>query len=57
MFKRAKDVTYTDRLVTEAGIMDVRTVATDMIAFTTMIGNADDTLIYGAYEQVETLDD
>jgi len=57
MQKRAKDVTYGDKLVTESGITDVTTVDTDMEAGTTMIGSGDGLpTIYGATERVETLD-
>jgi altronate dehydratase len=57
MLKRAKDVTYGETLVTEGGLMPVRTVASDMYALTTMISNGADRFIFGAYEEVETLDD
>lgn len=56
MIKRAKDVTYTNKLVTERGIMDVKSVSTDTEAETTLISTDGDTLIFGLYEKVETLD-
>jgi hypothetical protein len=57
MIKRAKDVTLGDVLVTEAGLTDVKTVSTDMITGTTMIGWGRDALIFLPHEQVETLND
>ncbi|MEU6684427.1 hypothetical protein [Streptomyces sp. NPDC046832] len=55
MFKRAKDVTLGDILVTEAGLTDVKTVSTDMVTGTTMIGWGKDALIFLPHEEVETL--
>ncbi|MER7688351.1 hypothetical protein [Streptomyces sp. NPDC097610] len=57
MQKRAKDVTFGEILVTESGLMPVRSVASDMYAMTTMIRNGDDKFMFGSHETVETLDD
>ena len=57
MNKRAKDVTFGEILVTESGLMPVRSVASDMYAMTTLISNGEDKFLFGAWETVETLDD
>ncbi|QAX94017.1 hypothetical protein SEA_EURATIS_22 [Streptomyces phage Euratis] len=58
MKKRAKDVTYGEILVTPApGLMRVTCVASDMYAMKTTIKSGDDRFMFGAYEEVETLDD
>jgi hypothetical protein len=57
MMKRAKDLTYMDKLITEAGIAEVHTVDTDMDAGTVLVGVVNTLpLIFGAEERVETLD-
>ncbi|CAD80120.1 gp52.1 [Streptomyces phage phiBT1] len=56
MKKRAKDVTLGDVVVTESGLMDVKTVSTDMIVGTTMLGWGPNALIFEPYEEVETVD-
>jgi hypothetical protein len=56
MKKRAKDVTLGDVLMTEGGLTDVKTVSTDMICGTTMIGWGPNALIFEPFEEVETVD-
>jgi len=57
MLKRAKDITLGNVLVTESGLMEVKTVSTDMISGTTMVGWGVNALIFNPYERVETLED
>lgn len=58
MIKRAKDVTYGDVIVTPApGLMVAKCVASNMYTMTTVIKNGSDKVTFGAYDEVETLDD
>ncbi|MEV7425210.1 hypothetical protein [Streptomyces sp. NPDC091212] len=56
MQKRAKDITYGDKLVSMDGIVDVTSVDPDMDAGTVLVGHGDThPTIYGITETVETL--
>ncbi|MGW0530671.1 hypothetical protein [Streptomyces sp. NPDC003032] len=56
MFKRAKDVTYGEIIVTEApGLMVAKCIASNMYTMKTEIKNGADRFTFGAYEEVETL--
>jgi hypothetical protein len=58
MIKRAKDVTYTNILVTTEGLMPVKTVATNMFAGVTEIrGEGGFMVAVDPYSLVETLGD
>ncbi|MFE2245241.1 hypothetical protein [Streptomyces lavendulae] len=56
MIKRAKDVTYTNILVTDEGLMEVKAVDTDM-EITEIKGAWGAKHTFGAYDMVETLND
>jgi hypothetical protein len=58
MIKRAKDVTHTNVLMTEGGLMPVKEVITDMDAEVTEIrGEGGAWVICHPYSMVETLND
>ncbi|MFB7919349.1 hypothetical protein [Streptomyces sp. NPDC056061] len=56
MTKRAKDICYGDKIMTESGVADVQTVDPDTESGTVLIGCGDALpTIYGITEAVEVL--